>query len=299
MNSNPFAKPFAVASATPLAAMPSAAASSSADYAYLRNLVFEQSQNVLDPSRDYLFETRLAKLLRNQGMTHIEELVQHLRLKRDSNLERSIAEAMTINETSFFRDSRPFELLRTELLSVLIENRRNTRTLRIWSAACSTGQEAYSTGMLLLEHFPQLANWNVKIEGTDISSEVVHRCQSGSYHRIEMNRGLPARNIVRFFDHYGEDWTVKPELKRLCNFRVANLCGNQLPFTEKFDLIFLRNVMLYFSQESRKKLLANVHRLLAPDGLLFLGSSEQPADPSIWTPTLAGGTCYFRPRQPS
>ena len=299
MNSNPFAKPFAVASATPLAPMPSAAASSSADYAYLRNLVFEQSQNVLDPSRDYLFETRLAKLLRNQGMTHIEELVQHLRLKRDSNLERSIAEAMTINETSFFRDSRPFELLRTELLSVLIENRRNTRTLRIWSAACSTGQEAYSTGMLLLEHFPQLANWNVKIEGTDISSEVVHRCQSGSYHRIEMNRGLPARNIVRFFDHYGEDWTVKPELKRLCNFRVANLCGNQLPFTEKFDLIFLRNVMLYFSQESRKKLLANVHRLLAPDGLLFLGSSEQPADPSIWTPTLAGGTCYFRPRQPS
>ena len=299
MNSNPFAKPFAVASATPLAAIPSAAVSSSADYAYLRNLVFEQSQNVLDPSRDYLFETRLAKLLRNQGMTHIEELVQHLRLKRDSNLERSIAEAMTINETSFFRDSRPFELLRTELLSVLIENRRNTRTLRIWSAACSTGQEAYSTGMLLLEHFPQLANWNVKIEGTDISSEVVHRCQSGSYHRIEMNRGLPARNIVRFFDHYGEDWTVKPELKRLCNFRVANLCGNQLPFTEKFDLIFLRNVMLYFSQESRKKLLANVHRLLAPDGLLFLGSSEQPADPSIWTPTLAGGTCYFRPRQPS
>ena len=299
MNSNPFAKPFAVASATPLAAIPSAAVSSSADYAYLRNLVFEQSQNVLDPSRDYLFETRLAKLLRNQGMTHIEELVQHLRLKRDSNLERSIAEAMTINETSFFRDSRPFELLRTELLSVLIENRRNTRTLRIWSAACSTGQEAYSTGMLLLEHFPQLANWNVKIEGTDISSEVVHRCQSGSYHRIEMNRGLPARNIVRFFDHYGEDWTVKPELKRLCNFRVANLCGNQLPFTEKFDLIFLRNVMLYFSQESRKKLLANMHRLLAPDGLLFLGSSEQPADPSIWTPTLAGGTCYFRPRQPS
>ena len=189
--------------------------------------------------------------------------------------------------------------MRTELLSALIENRRNTRTLRIWSAACSTGQEAYSTGMLLLEHFPQLANWNVKIEGTDISSEVVHRCQSGSYHRIEMNRGLPARNIVRFFDHYGEDWTVKPELKRLCNFRVANLCGNQLPFTEKFDLIFLRNVMLYFSQESRKKLLANVHRLLAPDGLLFLGSSEQPADPSIWTPTLAGGTCYFRPRQPS
>jgi len=295
MNANPFSKPFGIASHSPVAA-PNARA---ADYSYLRQLVFEQSQNVLDPSRDYLFETRLAKLLHNQGMTHVEELIQHLRLKRDPALERSIAEAMTINETSFFRDSRPFELLRTELLPALIEARRNARTLRIWSAACSTGQEAYSTGMLLLEHFPQLANWNVKIEGTDISSEVVHRCQKGAYHRIEMNRGLPARNIVRFFDHHGEDWTVKPELKRLCNFRVANLCGNTLPFTEKFDLIFLRNVMLYFSQESRKKLLANVHRLLAPDGILLLGSSEQPADPSIWTSQLTGGTCYFRPRQPS
>jgi chemotaxis protein methyltransferase CheR len=295
MNANPFAKPFATAG---VSAFPSAPAPA-ADYSYLRQLVFEVSQNVLDPSRDYLFETRLAKLLRNQGMTHVEELIQLLRLKRDPTLERSVAEAMTINETSFFRDSRPFELLRTELLPAILEARRNTRTLRIWSAACSTGQEAYSTGMLLLEHFPQLANWNVKIEGTDISSEVVHRCQSGTYHRIEMNRGLPARNIVRFFDHHGEDWTVKPELKKLCNFRIANLCGNQLPFTEKFDLIFLRNVMLYFSQESRKKLLANVHRLLAPDGILFLGSSEQPADPTIWTSQLAGGTCYFRPRQPS
>jgi chemotaxis protein methyltransferase CheR len=147
-----------------------------------------------------------------------------------------------------------------------LENRAMMRSLRIWSAACSTGQEAFSTGMLLLEHFPQLANWNVRIEGTDISNEVVHRCQSGTYHRIEMNRGLPARNIVRFFDHHGEDWTVKPELKKLCNFRQANLCGNQPPFSppiDRFDVIFLRNVMLYFSQETRKKLLAHIHRLLA------------------------------------
>jgi len=209
---------------------------------------------------------------------------------------------MTINETSFFRDTRPFDLLRTDLLPPLIEKRAMMRSLRIWSAACSTGQEAFSTGMLLLEHFPQLAHWNVRIEGTDISNEVVHRCQSGTYHRIEMNRGLPARNIVRFFDHHGEDWTVKPELKKLCSFRQANLCGNQPPFSppiDRFDVIFLRNVMLYFSQETRKKLLAHIHRLLASDGILFLGSSEQPADPSIWTPVLAGGTCYYRPRQPS
>jgi chemotaxis protein methyltransferase CheR len=273
--------------------------SQSVDYSYLRQLVFGLSQNVLDPGRDYLFETRLTKVLRNQGMTHLEELVQHLKLKRDPLLERSIAEAMTINETSFFRDSRPFELLRTELLPKLIESRRTTRGLRFWSAACSTGQEAYSLGMLMLEHFPLLAGWNLRIEGTDICAEVVGRAQAGRYHRIEMNRGLPARSIVRYFDHMGEDWAVKPEVKKMCNFRQANLCSSQLPFNraeDRFDVIFLRNVMLYFSQETRKALLAGIHRLLAPDGILFLGSSEQPADPTIWTAMLAGGTCYFRPK---
>jgi len=295
--SSSFPSPFASSAFSPKPVSPSAV-----DYSYLRQIVFDQSQNVLDPSRDYLFETRLSKLLRNRGLTHIEELIQLLRLKRDPTLERQIAEAMTINETSFFRDGRPFELLRTELLPPLLESRRSSRTLRFWSAACSTGQEAYSIGMLLLEHFPQLAGWAVRIEGTDISSEVVERCRGGSYHRIEMNRGLPARNIVRFFDHHGEDWTVKPELKALTNFRQANLCSDQPPFsfgTPPFDIIFLRNVMLYFSQETRKKLLAYVHRMLAPDGILFLGSSEQPAAPTIWTPHLSGGTCYYRPRKPS
>ena len=276
--------------------------SPSVDYGYLRQLVFGLSQNVLDPSRDYLFETRLTKLLRNQGMTHLEELVQHLKLKRNSVLERSIAEAMTINETSFFRDSRPFELLRTELLPQLIEARRNAGGLRFWSAACSTGREAYSVGMMMQEHFPLLAAWNLRIEGTDICAEVVERAQAGCYHRIEMNRGLPARFVVRYFDHHGEDWTVKPEVKKMCNFRQASLSGATLPFNraeDRFDVIFLRNVMLYFSQETRKVLLAGIHRVLAPDGILFLGSSEQPADPSIWTPVLAGGTCYFTPRKPS
>jgi chemotaxis protein methyltransferase CheR len=273
-----------------------------ADYSYLRDLVFGLSRNVLDPSRDYLFDTRLTKVLRNQGMTQLGELVSHLRQRKNPILERAIAEAMTINETSFFRDSRPFELLRTELLPRLIETRRTTRSLRIWSAACSTGQEAHSTAMLLLEHFPLLAGWNIRIEGTDISNEVVERAKAGSYHRIEINRGLPARHVVRFFDHQGEDWTVKSEVRRHCNFRQANLCVSPLPFNPaegRFDLIFLRNVMLYFSQETRRTLLAGMHRLLAPDGVLFLGSSEQPADPSIWTPVLAGGTCHFKPRQPS
>jgi chemotaxis protein methyltransferase CheR len=271
------------------------------DYGYLRQLVFGLSQNVLDPSRDYLFETRLSKILRNQGLTHLEELVQLLKMRKNTQLERAIAEAMTINETSFFRDGRPFELLRTELLPKVIESRRQIRSLRFWSAACSTGQEAYSIGMMMQEHFPMLIGWNIRIEGTDICNEVVQRAQSGVYHRIEINRGLPARFVVRYFDHQGEDWTIKPDIKHLCNFRQANLCLSTLPFSradDRFDVIFLRNVMLYFSQETRKVLLAGIHKVLAPDGILFLGSSEQPADPSIWTPVLAGGTCYFRPKQP-
>ena len=274
----------------------------SADYGYLRELVFGLSQNVLDPSRDYLFETRLSRLLRNQGMTRVGDLVTHLRANRNPTLERAVAEAMTINETSFFRDVRPFDLLRTELLPKVIENRRHTRKLRIWSAACSTGQEAYSMAMLLLEHFPLLGGWSVRIEGTDISNEVVDRAKAGAYHRIEINRGLPARHVVRYFDHLGEDWTVKPEVRKLCNFRQANLCGPALPFNrmeDKFDIIFLRNVMLYFSQQHRRTLLAGIHRVLSSDGVLFLGSSEQPADQSIWTPVLAGGTCHFTPRKPS
>ncbi len=273
--------------------------SSSVDYGYLRQLVFGLSQNVLDPSRDYLFETRLTKLLRNQGMNQLEDLVRHLKARKDPLLERSIAEAMTINETSFFRDGRPFELLRTELLPKLIEARRVARGLRFWSAACSTGQEAYSLAMLLNEHFPLLAGWNIRIEGTDICAEVGEKAQSGCYHRIEINRGLPARLIVRYFDHTGENWTVKPEIRKNCNFRQANLCSSPLPFNrsdDRFDVIFLRNVMLYFSQETRKTLLAGIHKVLAPDGILFLGSSEQPADPSIWPPVLAGGSCYFLPR---
>jgi chemotaxis protein methyltransferase CheR len=145
-----------------------------------------------------------------------------------------------------------------------------------------------------------LAGWDIRIEGTDICSEVVERARAGCYHRVEINRGLPARFVVRYFDHAGDNWTVKPEIRRMCNFRQANLCSSS-PFNridDRFDVIFLRNVMLYFSQETRKTLLASIHRVLAPDGILFLGASEQPADPSIWTSELAGGTCHFRPHQP-
>lgn len=272
---------------------------SPADYGFLRQLVFGLSQNVLDPSRDYLFDSRLDRLLRSHGMTRLEELVERLRRDKNPALETAVAEAMTINETSFFRDGRPFELLRTELLPRLIQARLTKRSLRFWSAACSSGQEAYSLAILMREHFPLLAGWDIRIEGSDISAEVVQRARAGRYHRIEMNRGLPARYLVRYFDSVGEDWVVKQEIRNMCNFHHANLCGPKMPWAHGgglFDVVFLRNVMIYLSQDTRKLLLERIHRLLAPDGILFLGSTEQPPDMSLWETVLTGGTCHYRPK---
>lgn len=272
------------------------ATSAEVDYGYLRRLVLGHSWNVLDPSRDYLFDARLTRLLRNLGMNRLDELVDHLRTRRDPALERAVAEAMTINETSFFRDQRPFELLRTELIPGLIERRRAVRALRIWSAACSTGQEAVSIGILLREHFPHIGHWKVAIEGTDLSGEVVERARAGRYHRIEVNRGLPARYLVKYFDNEGDDWVARGDIRALCTFRQANLCKPPLPWTQRFDVILLRNVMLYLSQETRRALLETLHGYLESDGVLLLGSSEQASESPLWSSVLAGGTCYYRPR---
>ncbi|HEY3703490.1 MAG TPA: protein-glutamate O-methyltransferase CheR [Terracidiphilus sp.] len=269
---------------------------SAVDFGFLRKIIAAHSKNILDPSRDYVFEARLAGIVRRRGMKGLGELVEYLRSTRDPHLESAVADAMTINETSFFRDGRPFELLRTDLLPKLIEARGGVRALRFWSAACSTGQEPYSLAILLREHFPSLVNWHVRIEGTDICEDVVRRAQAGRFQRIDVNRGLPARYLVRYFKQDGDEWVVGPPVRSLCNFQQANLCRLPLPFRAKFDVIFLRNVMLYFGPETRRTLMSAVHRLLAPDGLLILGSTEQPADPSLWYATLAGGTCYFRPR---
>jgi chemotaxis protein methyltransferase CheR len=263
------------------------------DYGFLRRVVQGHSHNVLDPSRDYLFDTRLMRLLRTLGMSRLEDLVEHLRRRKDPALERAVAEAMTINETSFFRDQRPFDLMRTQLLPRLIERRRSARSLRIWSAACSTGQEALSLAIMLREHFPQVLSWDIRIEGTDISSEVVERARAARYHRIEVNRGLPVRCLVKYFDQEEEYWVARKDLRDLCHFRQTNLC-KQPAWSRPFDLVLLRNVMLYFGQETRKAILENVHRVTANDGVLLLGVSEQASDSPLWTPVLEGGTCHYR-----
>jgi len=267
-------------------------ACSDSDYAYLRQLVLTQSANLIDPSRNALFEMRLTPIARLAGASDLEDFVRLLRVDRTTQLHRAVAEAMTINETSFFRDVKPFEVLRQSILPRLIEKNAAERRLRIWSAASSTGQEACSLAMLLCEHFPQLADWDVKILGTDISRQVVEYATIGRYRRLEVNRGLPARMLVKYFARYGEEWEVVPKVKALCDFRCVNLCAT-LPQLPVFDLVLLRNVLLYFPQQDRSCVFSDVYKQLAHGGFLMLGNAEQAEDSTNLFQAEFAMDCYF------
>ena len=270
-------------------------ACSDSDYAYLRELVLAQSANLIDPSRNALFETRLTPIAQVAGAANLEGLVNILRVDRPAHLQRAVAEAMTINETSFFRDVKPFEALRFKVLPDLIARRQTTRKLRIWSAASSTGQEAYSVAMLLVEHFPELSRWDVKIIGTDISRHVVEYAQRGRYRRMEVNRGLRAKLLMKYFERDGDEWEVCAKVRALCDFRVANLCA-PLPPLPQFDLVLLRNVLLYFPQPDRTCVFRDVYQHLAPQGFLVLGNAEQAEDSTnLFTAEFASECYFYRP----
>jgi chemotaxis protein methyltransferase CheR len=267
-------------------------ACSDSDYAYLRELVLAQSANLIDPSRNTLFETRLTPIARVAGAANLEGLVSILKVERPAHLQRAVAEAMTITETSFFRDVKPFDALRVNVIPQLIEQKEKSRKLRIWSAASSTGQEAYSIAMLLAEDFPELLHWDVKIIGTDISRQVVDYARRGRYRRLEVNRGLRARQLMRFFERDGEEWEVSPQLRKICDFQVANLCA-PLPPLPQFDLVMLRNVLLYFPQQDRSCVFSDVYRQMNPKGYLVLGNAEQAEDSTNLFEAEFGSECYF------
>jgi chemotaxis protein methyltransferase CheR len=267
-------------------------ACSDSDYAYLRELVLSQSANLIDPSRNALFETRLTPLARVAGAANLEGLVNILREDQPAHLQRAVAEAMTINETSFFRDVKPFEALRLHVLPDLIEKRQEVRKLRIWSAASSTGQEAYSLAMLLLEHFPELTRWDVKILGTDISRSVVQYARRARYRRLEVNRGLRALFLMKYFHRDGEEWEVCERARALCEFQITNLCET-LPPLPRFDLVLLRNVLLYFPQQDRTCVFSDVYRQMPDDGYLVLGNAEQAEDSTDLFVAEFAEQCYF------
>jgi chemotaxis protein methyltransferase CheR len=206
-----------------------------------------------------------------------QDLASILQADPPAHLQLAEAEAMTVNETSFFRDRKMFDALRDTIVPRLIEANSGHRKLRIWSAASSTGQEACSLAMLLCEHFPDLADWDVKIVGTDISQRVIAYARRGRYRRLEVNHGLPARMLVKYLVRDGAEWEALPKLRSMCSFQYADLCA-PLPGLPLFDLVLLRNVLLYFPQSSRSSVFRSVHRQMLPGGCLMLGGSEQAED---------------------
>jgi chemotaxis protein methyltransferase CheR len=267
-------------------------ACSDSDYEFLRGVVMEQSANRIDPSRNTLFDTRLTPIARRSGAANLEDFVNMLKSGRPAHLHRAVAEAMTVNETSFFRDITMFEMFREVIFPQLMEQTKENRRLRIWSAASSTGQEAYSLAMSLVEHFPDIAHWDVKIIGTDISRHVVDYAQKGRYRRLEVNRGLPARMLLKYLVREGEEWEIVPRIRSMCEFRYANLCA-PMPQLPVFDLVLLRNVLLYFSQHDRRALFAEIHRKIAPGGYLILGNAEQAEDSTHLFEVEFAANCYF------
>jgi chemotaxis protein methyltransferase CheR len=261
---------------------------------YLRELVYQRSAIVLQADKTYLIDSRLAPLAREAGLASIDELVGKIR-REDAGapLVRRVIEAMTTNETLFFRDLHPFEALRQRILPELLRARSRQRRLRIWCAAASTGQEPYSVAMTVREHFPELAAWDVKIVATDINAAVLERARLGAYRQLEVNRGLPVAMLVKYFERQGADWVIKPAIKGLVKFVELNLLDAWSLGPQ--DLVFIRNVLIYFDVATKRLLLGRVGNLLEPDGFLVLGGAETTNNiDDGYQPVKIGGGVYYQ-----
>jgi chemotaxis protein methyltransferase CheR len=243
------------------------------DFDFVRQLVRERSAIVLEDGKGYLAESRLGPVAKANGLASIEELVARLRAERFGGLHTKVVEAMTTNETSFFRDVTPFDALRNMVLPDILERRKAERSLRIWSGACSSGQEPYTLTILLREYFPTLSSWDVRILATDLSTEILGRAREGKFSQLEVNRGLPVALLVKYFTKRGVHYQVNDDLRGLIEFRPMNL-AEPWPVIPPMDVIFLRNVLIYFDVETKREILGRMRRVLKPDGYLFLGGAE-------------------------
>jgi len=241
------------------------------NYRFLQEHVYSQSGIVLEGDKHYLFESRLSPIVKQLGLHSINDLCALLRATRQTGVSRQVVEAMTTNETYFFREPAHYDAIRSVLLPRLKEERRDTKKLRFWSAAASTGQEAYSLAMLLLEE--RLSDWNIQILGTDFASQIVERAKSGTYHQIEVNRGLPATLLVKHFQRSGVDWQISDAVRRMARFETIDL-RQSMRALGPFDLVFCRNVMIYFDAETKKAIMNQLHGTLFRGGWLILGSAE-------------------------
>jgi chemotaxis protein methyltransferase CheR len=241
------------------------------EYDFLRKLLKERSGLDLSSDKQYLVESRLIPLARKAGLADIAELVQKIRTGAGA-LTSDVVEAMTTNETFFFRDKIPFDHLRQTVLPALMQARANRRSLRIWCAAASTGQEPYSIAMCVKE-FAGLAGWRVEIVATDLSQEVLEKSKAGIYSQFEVQRGLPIQMLVRYFTQVGELWQLNADIRAMVQHRQLNLL-EEFSHVGTFDVIFCRNVLIYFDQETKAGVFERLARSIEPDGVLTLGAAE-------------------------
>jgi chemotaxis protein methyltransferase CheR len=269
----------------------------SAEYDYVRDLVRDQSALTLELGKEYLLESRLDPLARTEGFPSYEHLVRRLRSGPVTDLHRKVVEAMTNNETTFFRGPRVFEMLAHSIIPALVAARSAERSLNIWCAGCSTGQEPYSVAMLLHEHQPSLSGWNIRIIGSDISRDVLARARAGRYNQTEINRGLPASKLVKYFSQDGPAWELAPEIRQMVEFREINLIHSweNLPAVH---LMLMRNVLIYFDVPAKKAILRKAGQLLDPRGYLLLGGAETTTNlDDSFEPVSFGGAVCFQQRQ--
>jgi len=255
-----------------------------ADYDYLRHLLKTRSGLALSADKQYLVESRLLPVARKAGLGDLAALVRRLKGADAEPLAGEVVEAMATNETLFFRDRIPFDHFRATIMPALLAARAHARRIRIWCAAASTGQEPYSLAMCLKEMGKQLAGWHVEIVATDISTQALEKAKSGIYSQFEIQRGLPIMLLVKYFTKIGDLWQLVPELRAMVQYKRFNLLDDFAPLGI-FDVVFCRNVLIYFDQQTKVDVLERMARAIAPDGFLLLGAAE----------TVVGLTEAFKP----
>jgi chemotaxis protein methyltransferase CheR len=263
---------------------------------WVRDLVHRESAIVLQPGKEYLVEARLLPIARQMGLPDVGKLVETVRQRPGPEDTRRIVEALTTNETSWFRDGDPFTALTSTVLPELLAARGPADRLRIWSAACSSGQEPYTIAMLLSDAMPDAAR-RVSITATDLSREMVERTRAGRFSQLEVNRGLPASMLVRHFVRAGNEWEISPALRRMVTATECNLAA-PLPRMGPFDVVYLRNVLIYFDLATKQAILQRVRQLMRPDGWLFLGAAETTLGvDDNWERVVLGRGSAYRPRK--
>jgi chemotaxis protein methyltransferase CheR len=243
------------------------------DFDFICQILKTRSGLLLTNDKAYLLESRLLPVARKWKLATFDDLVRLIRTKNDEAVIRDVVEAMTTNESFFFRDTKPFDQFKQICLPALLKARASQKTIRIWSAACSSGQEAYSLAMILSEMGAQLNGWKIDIVGTDLSQEILNRAKDGLYSQFEVQRGLPITLLVKYFQQTGDRWKISDAIRSKVQYREWNLLNDPAPLG-KFDIVYCRNVLIYFDQPTKAKVLAGIAKQMPDDGYLFLGGAE-------------------------